>query len=592
MRPKKENVEARAERLTRYCRTRPFIWKNKTQADKIFSNITNEITKEEERKKFEQALKDYSCIRNFKYTGRLDIEIELALIDVGVFRQEELQKIIDKKIKNISKKYDIDKKTAQLISEEFGDITFFEKEYINYFLKKGEVKNSETIEKYLKPLEGKIVTMFDLSNPNFIFPENNYTKFNKIDKYNVFYEGKQIKEKTEERFNNLKPRAVEMIRMYYGLDRNKYTNLTLIGKEFNISKQSASATMIKALEKYRKMGPVMDEIEIVENPETSSAIIQALFKQQGIWTVNYKENSLEPEKYQDLMKQALSERSKVEAKNTNNGYTKEDDLILDRINVLKNTIELLIKYALKLDHLEEIKTNKQLLERLESINNTISEMGINYISEITDTELLKKIIIELQTIETRIKPIEELGLSPRSYNVLKREGIDTIGHLMTKNDDELINARNLGPYVFNEIKTKMKEKGLNLDDEEPNLDLQFENVIKEVEEAYQKLSLKDKEYTTKLEEIEEIIQESQLKSVGINKKIEELLDFFRNSKVSHTELELKYQDLQQLFDEEKKQRVIGKEKTVQKDAICSEKPEIEFRKDNLKSRLNDLLEER
>ena len=59
-------------------------------------------------------------------------------------------------------------------------------------------------------------------------------------------------------------------------------------------------------------------------------------------------------------------------------------------------------------------------------------------------------------------PIEDLDLSVRSYNCLKREGIGTVGELVTKTEDDLLEIRNFGSKSVEEVKEKLGEMGLAL----------------------------------------------------------------------------------------------------------------------------------
>jgi DNA-directed RNA polymerase subunit alpha len=61
--------------------------------------------------------------------------------------------------------------------------------------------------------------------------------------------------------------------------------------------------------------------------------------------------------------------------------------------------------------------------------------------------------------------IEELNLSVRSYNCLKREGIDTVGELVQKSEAELMDIRNFGQKSIDEVKAKLEELGLSLREE-------------------------------------------------------------------------------------------------------------------------------
>jgi len=58
--------------------------------------------------------------------------------------------------------------------------------------------------------------------------------------------------------------------------------------------------------------------------------------------------------------------------------------------------------------------------------------------------------------------IEELNLSVRSYNCLKREGINSVGDLRQKSEAELMDIRNFGQKSIDEVKGKLDELGLSL----------------------------------------------------------------------------------------------------------------------------------
>jgi len=61
--------------------------------------------------------------------------------------------------------------------------------------------------------------------------------------------------------------------------------------------------------------------------------------------------------------------------------------------------------------------------------------------------------------------VEELNLSVRSYNCLKREGINTVGDLVQKSEAELMDIRNFGQKSIDEVKAKLDELGLGLREE-------------------------------------------------------------------------------------------------------------------------------
>ena len=58
--------------------------------------------------------------------------------------------------------------------------------------------------------------------------------------------------------------------------------------------------------------------------------------------------------------------------------------------------------------------------------------------------------------------IEELDLSVRSYNCLKRAGINTVQELTTKTEDDMMKVRNLGRKSLEEVQYKLQDLGLGL----------------------------------------------------------------------------------------------------------------------------------
>ncbi|HCB93212.1 MAG TPA: DNA-directed RNA polymerase subunit alpha [Selenomonas sp.] len=58
--------------------------------------------------------------------------------------------------------------------------------------------------------------------------------------------------------------------------------------------------------------------------------------------------------------------------------------------------------------------------------------------------------------------IEDLDLSVRSFNCLKRASINTVADLVTKTEDDMMKVRNLGRKSLEEVKKKLDELGLSL----------------------------------------------------------------------------------------------------------------------------------
>ncbi len=97
-----------------------------------------------------------------------------------------------------------------------------------------------------------------------------------------------------------------------------------------------------------------------------------------------------------------------------------------------------------------------------------SKMMMEYLTVIVDLEkdthelsfiTEKEDKVEHQKLE---KPIEELDLSVRSFNCLKRAGINTLQELILKTEEEMMRVRNLGRKSLKEVKDKLEELGLSL----------------------------------------------------------------------------------------------------------------------------------
>ena len=67
-------------------------------------------------------------------------------------------------------------------------------------------------------------------------------------------------------------------------------------------------------------------------------------------------------------------------------------------------------------------------------------------------------------------PIEDLELTVRSYNCLKREGVHTVGELVARTESDLLDIRNFGQKSIDEVKVKLHSLGLALKDSPASFD--------------------------------------------------------------------------------------------------------------------------
>ncbi|WP_108870052.1 DNA-directed RNA polymerase subunit alpha [Tessaracoccus timonensis] len=78
--------------------------------------------------------------------------------------------------------------------------------------------------------------------------------------------------------------------------------------------------------------------------------------------------------------------------------------------------------------------------------------------------------VDEQIAESLNLPVEDLDLSVRSYNCLKREGIHTVGELVARSEEDLLDIRNFGSKSIDEVKETLAGLGLALRDSSPGFD--------------------------------------------------------------------------------------------------------------------------
>ena len=120
------------------------------------------------------------------------------------------------------------------------------------------------------------------------------------------------------------------------------------------------------------------------------------------------------------------------------------------------TIELSTNGTTKPD--EAVSLAAKIMSDLLTLFVDLSEEGKNaeFVVEKEESKTLK--VLEMS--------IEDLDLSVRSYNCLKRAGINTVEDLANKAEEEMMKVRNLGRKSLDEVKQKLHGLGLSLKEEE------------------------------------------------------------------------------------------------------------------------------
>lgn len=133
-------------------------------------------------------------------------------------------------------------------------------------------------------------------------------------------------------------------------------------------------------------------------------------------------------------------------------FTVEDTRVGNRTDFDKLTIEIWTNGTIEPE--EAVSLGAKILN--EHLN-----LFISLTDHINDVEIMiekeedeKEKVLEMT--------IEELDLSVRSYNCLKRAGINTVEELTYKSEDDMMKVRNLGKKSLDEVAKKLEELGLSL----------------------------------------------------------------------------------------------------------------------------------
>ena len=108
---------------------------------------------------------------------------------------------------------------------------------------------------------------------------------------------------------------------------------------------------------------------------------------------------------------------------------------------------------------------KHRAKRSYSLGAKILTEHLNIFVGLTDEAQNAEIMVEKeedQKEKVLEMTIEELDLSVRSYNCLKRAGINTVQELANKTEEDMMKVRNLGRKSLEEVKHKLEELGLGL----------------------------------------------------------------------------------------------------------------------------------
>ena len=196
---------------------------------------------------------------------------------------------------------------------------------------------------------------------------------------------------------------------------------------------------------------VVNKDAVIATLEEKGEFKARFFARRGIGYVGAEENKIFCYDKQDLIVNRIAIDS-IYTPITKCIYEVEKTRVGDNVGYDKLTLEVWTTESIKATNAVSL-ASKFLIDHfsvISHINETIAAK--NYMYEPEEKTANKKLE----------KKIEELDLSVRSYNCLKRAGINTVGELAQKTSEEMMRVRNLGRKSLKEVIQKLHEIGLDL----------------------------------------------------------------------------------------------------------------------------------
>ena len=405
-------------------------WSQKYPNARISSNITEDILRgyastEEEfillKEQSEKLSRYYDYIKQRNFKNKLTDEQLLKGKEGnirGIFGYPT-------KIEELANKYGHSENDIDYIVSKYGDLRSF----VNLFRHEGfseeeiisKYGSMENLEKLRESSDFRLAnqilkTTFDIDfSPN----SNSYDRLYKA----VMGEREEAdriliysSEGMDKAIETLTPREKAYVEKRYGILDGKIATLEEMGMEFNVTRERARQIEAKCLRRLRHPA----------RANLFDSKLDHLSDDSGYWSYS----SLLTDEEKTLIQQLY-----------------DSDLLLYNSS-----------YQLSAEKIE----NPDILRAFEVIKNLpLREKNMDLKKSQGDVETKSKDGDTIKTIGFE-SDIIELDFSVRTYNVLKRAGIDTLGELVELSEEEIKEIRNLNEKCFEEIKTKVGIHGMSL----------------------------------------------------------------------------------------------------------------------------------
>lgn len=177
-----------------------------------------------------------------------------------------------------------------------------------------------------------------------------------------------------------------------------------------------------------------------------------------------------------------AEKNKQTAKDKNSDKSMQDKAQIDKMSLNKIYIDsiytpvLKVNYTVENTRVEQITDYDKLTLEVWTDGTISAKEAVSLSAKILNRQLNHFVDLSEEVSNTEIMDtqedtgkekalemtIEELDLSVRAFNCLKRAGVNTVNDLVTKTPDEMMKVRNLGKKSLEEVLAKIDSLGFSL----------------------------------------------------------------------------------------------------------------------------------
>ena len=518
-----EKIERMAEWVKKYPRARLVNLKNVETTLKEYSSNDDEYEKILEKYKKMQGYYDYA--RQRKCRGKLTDEQMKALKEANI---AEIFGYSDE-VEELDNNYVYYKDDLVYLLQKYGSIDNFHKLYLNK-----KIKDEYDLELAISKAN------------NFIdVDENNNNKaYEKLVRYIMGHFSKTkiviySSEKINEIIKELTPREKSVIESGFDLnDKKMPRDLENISQEVKSTRKRMRHIEIKALRKLRcetalkkevfeldELKALMTEDEKKEFSQIDERIVDACFRKNYFDEDGIKKDIDFLKKVMEEFKERTNKKQDEEKNEQGITYKRieELDLSVRAYNYLRragfSTIDE-IKNLTEEDLLKIRNMSKnyaiEVLQKLEKYREqyeTISQDNQEHIEPKQEQDSKENSVDKSEESKLKEMPIEELELSVKAYNCLKRGGYNTLEEIVNMSEEDFLKVRNMKQETLSEIMEKIepyREKDESEEMQEKSYDLQSVKAKRdELQEMINQLKSQMNQAQSLLDECNEVLGENK-----------------------------------------------------------------------------------